>query len=108
MFVGFVVVEPARTHDRVRQSARTHQSLRTSFPIVRFRRAIVGTGAIGDSDGSHERDARCSRTKRRKDVAYAAIVDRLSSRLASPVRAECEHDGIDTVYCGGQRFWAGN
>src|SRR5271156_5521993 len=104
MFVGFVVVEPARTHDRVRQSARTNQSLRTSFPIVRFRGAIVGTGAIGDSDGSHERDTRCSRTKRRKDVAYAAIVDRLSPHFYSPVRAEREHYGIDTVDRSGQRF----
>jgi hypothetical protein len=35
VFIGLVVVEPARPNDRVRQTARAHEPLGSPLPIVR-------------------------------------------------------------------------
>src|SRR6266404_2673187 len=66
----------------------------------------LSSHTVRDPDGCHECNAGCPRSKSGEDVANAAVVDRLRSRLASAVRTVCEDNGIDTVYCGRKRFWA--
>src|SRR5208283_76680 len=108
VLVRTVVIEPAGTHDRVRQSAGTNQPFRAPLPVVGLGGAVVRASAIGDSDGGHQRDARCPRTQRSKDVAHSAVIDALSPHLSGSVRAECEHDGVDTVHRLGKRIGAGD
>jgi hypothetical protein len=56
----------------------------------------------------HQGDACRARAQGGQDVADAAVVDVLRSNLAGPVRAVCEHDGIDSVYRGNQCVGAGH
>ena len=103
MLVGTVVVEPAGPHDRVGQPAGAHQPLGAPLPVVGLGGAVVGAGAIGDSDGSHQCDARFSRTQRPQDVTHTAVVDALGPHLSGTVGAEGKHDGLDTVRHAGKR-----
>ena len=48
------------------------------------------------------------RAQRGQDVAHAAVVDALRPDLAGAVRAEGEHDGVDTVHRGGERVGSGD
>lgn len=73
---------------------------------MRFRGAVVGAGAIGNSDRGHQRDAGFSRTERAQNVAHATVVDALSPNFSGAVRAECEYDGPDTFDRGGKRTGA--
>src|ERR1035437_8978689 len=41
-------------------------------------------------------------------VAHAAVVNVLSPHLSSAVRAECEHDSVDTVHRTGKRVGTDN
>ena len=61
-------------------------------------RAVVVAGAVGDSDGRHQRDASRPRTQGAQDVAHAAVVHALHRRFAATVGAVREDDGVDTVH----------
>ena len=56
VLVWTVVIEPAGTHNRVRQAAGAHQPFSTALPIVGLCCLVVVTYAIGDSDSRHQGD----------------------------------------------------
>jgi len=75
VLVGAVVIEPAGSHNRVRQSAGAHQSLGAPLPVVSLGSLVLFAGAIGDSDGSHQRAARCARAQGAQDIANTAVIN---------------------------------
>ena len=84
MLVWLVVVEPAGSHDRVRQSAGAHQPLAASLPVVRLGPAVVVALTVGHADGGHQGDAYRSAAQRGEHVADAAVVDALAPALPPP------------------------
>jgi len=85
VLVRAVVVKPARAHDRVRQSARPYEPFGASLSVVRFGAAVIRAGAVGDSDGGHQRNTRFTRAERSQYVPYAAIIDVLGADLSRAV-----------------------
>ena len=64
VLIRTIVVEPAGSDDRVRQPARSHEPFGSPLPVMGLGGTVVIAGAVGDSDGGHERDARCPGTQR--------------------------------------------
>src|SRR5712691_6843671 len=103
MFVWLVVVEPARSHDRVRQTAGAYEPLTAALPIVGLRLAVVVALTVGDADGGHQRDAHRPPVQRGEHASDSPVVDPLRSGLAAAVRAVCEDDCIHAIDRGSQR-----
>src|SRR5271165_1430641 len=108
VLVWLVVVEPAGSHNRVRQSAGAHQSLGTPLPVVSLGGLVVFARAVCDSDGGHQRNAHSPRAQRAQDIANTSVIDVLSPNFSCAVRAKSEHDRINALDCASQRTEFGN
>jgi hypothetical protein len=86
LLVGIVVVEPAGTHDRVRQAAGAHEPLAAPLPVV-------SGGVLGNADRGHQRDPRLTGSEGTEHVADRAVVDLLGG-VGPAVRAVGEHDPV--------------
>jgi hypothetical protein len=70
---------------------------------MRFGALVVAAGAVGDADGSHQRDADLAFAERRQHVAHAAVIDAFVVGLAA-VGAMHEDDGVHALDGARQRF----
>ena len=102
MLVRLVVVEPAGSHDRVRQAARAHEPLAAPLPVVRLRPAVVVTLTVGHADGGHQCDAHRPAAERGEHVSDASVVDPFRPGLAAAVRPVREHDRVHAIDRGSQ------
>ncbi len=95
VLVGGVVVEPARSHDRVVRSARPQEPFGASFPVVGLGGSVVLPFAVGDADRRHQGDPDATSAESGEHIADALVVDRLRPGGALSVRTEGEHDRLD-------------
>src|SRR5208282_1063221 len=61
-----------------------HQSLGAPLPVMSLGGHVVLAGAVGDSNGGHQRDARRPRAQGAQDIANAAIINVLSPTFPTP------------------------
>ncbi|UPO76353.1 hypothetical protein [Arthrobacter sp. Helios] len=89
--VGFVVIEPSRTHDRVGIAAGPDEPFTAQLPLG------VGETGAGDADGCHEGNADPAAVQGTEDVGDAGIVV-IPDVVFIGGGSMGEDDGVDTLH----------